>query len=446
VFEPGMEKQATLRVELESDLRRAIRNDELLLHYQPLLALPSGDIVGVEALIRWRHPTRGLIPPNDFIPIAEESDLVGELGRWVLQRSCTDLMAWRNRWPDGPDLSVAVNIATRQLLTPWLVDQVAEALETSGLPPRCLTLEITEGALMADTKASIVTLEALQGLGVRLAIDDFGTGWSSLARLRTFPADKLKIDRAFVSEISSPDDEAPLIAAVTAMAHSLGLRVVAEGVETPEQLACLDRLGVDEVQGFLLSRPIPEAAIVAMLEGDDGLVRTGIATFGDIDGDGVDAVLLDLQTSAGVDVVFLSSIDWDREVEQLAQVAGSSSLEVGAEWSLEGSPCVRALAGESLVADLARAVPSHLLGRSELRWLLTVPVIAGDRIWGTLSVAGRPDTPVPDPALLEPVLQSAARLVAESLAPTTVRLPSPVRPTGALYEIISGPRVGAEVR
>jgi diguanylate cyclase (GGDEF)-like protein/PAS domain S-box-containing protein len=426
LFEAGMEKQAALRVELESDLRRALRQDELLLHYQPLLALPSGDIIGVEALIRWRHPTRGLIPPNDFIPIAEESDLVGELGRWVLQRSCADLMKWRDRNPDGPDLSVAVNIATRQLLTPWLVDQVREALDISGLPPRCLTLEITEGALMSDTAGSIVTLESLQALGVRLAIDDFGTGWSSLARLRSFPADKLKIDRAFVSEITRPDDPAPLVSAVTAMAHSLGLRVVAEGVETPEQLACLDAIGVDEVQGFLLSRPVPAADIADLLAGDDRLVRTGAgAGAGDDDdddaplGEDVDGVLLDLQQGVDLDVVLLTAIDWEGEEQRIVQIAGSTDLEVGAVLPLAGSPCLRALTGDALVGDLARTVSTHPLGRCGLDWILTVAVhdAKGD-VCGTLSAAGRPGMPMPDRAALEPMLTSAARLLQGALPST----------------------------
>jgi len=410
LFEDGMEKQAALRVELESDLRRAIRNDELLLHYQPLLALPTGDLIGVEALLRWCHPTRGLIPPNDFIPIAEESDLVGELGCWVLHRSCSDLMAWREQNPDGPDLSVAVNIATRQLLTPWLVDQVREALTTSGLPPRCLTLEITEGALMADTAASISTLEALQALGVRLAIDDFGTGWSSLARLRTFPADKLKIDRAFVSEIEGPDDPAPLVSAVTAMAHSLGLRVVAEGVETPEQLACLAALGVDEVQGYLLSRPIPATEIADLLTHDDRLVRCGGA--GEDEPTTVEAVVADLQQATGVDAAFVLTVDWTAERHRVLHAAGLVELAAGDDLPLAGSPCVRALAGEPLVDDLERVVRGHPLGRVGLTWLLTVPVLdPHDEVWAALSVGGRVGTAPPDPAL-EAVLWGAAHLLA----------------------------------
>jgi len=267
-YEPNMREEAQLRMRLEKELRLAIDRDELVLHYQPVGSIASGEITGVEALVRWQHPERGMIPPSDFVPVAEESGLIVELGRWALAKACTEMAEVSQR--TGREFWVSVNVATRQLLQPGLVQSVRGALNRSGLPAQRLVLEITEGALLDDPKACASLLHQLRGLGVRLAIDDFGTGYSSLSRLRSFAVDKLKIDRSFIQEIVNASDHAPIVAAVMAMAHSLGLTAVAEGVETADQLACLHRHGCEEVQGYLLARPLPVNDLEVMLrrEGD----------------------------------------------------------------------------------------------------------------------------------------------------------------------------------
>ncbi len=430
IFEPGMEEAATEKMSIESDLRRAVRHDELVLHYQPIVGLPHGRITGTEALLRWNHPTRGLVPPNDFIPIAEESDLIGELGRWVLNQACTDLVRWQRTHPGSENLTVAVNVATRQLLTPWLVDQVAAALASSGLRPECLTLEITEGSLMADTKTSLATLHGLRALGVHLAIDDFGTGWSSLARLRTFPVDKLKIDRAFVMEIDSPHDDAPMVAAVTAMAHNLGLSVVAEGVETVEQLACLHRVGCDEVQGYLLSRPVPAERLEMLLSTRDGLFATDPEMIDDLevhvdpagDGDVTSAMLGELVRLSGLESAYLTLIDLEAGTQMAVAAVTTTELEmpVGLAEPFDGSPCARALAGAGPVTtDLRRVHPTHPLAAAGATWHLSVPVDdESGQLWGTLCLASAvaDGDPPPDPDVGLVFARLFARLLTPRLA------------------------------
>ena len=453
IFEPGMEEAATEKMLIESDLRRAVRQDELVLHYQPIIGLPHGRMVGTEALLRWNHPTRGLVPPDDFIPVAEESDLIGELGRWVLNQACADLVRWQQTHPGAENLTVAVNVATRQLLTPWLVGQVAAALTSSGLRPECLTLEITEGSLMADTKTSLATLHALRDLGVHLAIDDFGTGWSSLARLRTFPVDKLKIDRAFVMEIDSPDDEAPMVAAVTAMAHNLGLSVVAEGVETVEQLACLHRVGCDEVQGYLLSRPVPAERLEMLLATRDGLFAADPEMVDDLDDDldvlgfrGDDgaadphqhknvtsAMLRELLRLSGLESAYLTCIDGNAGTQMAVAATTTSALEmpIGLAESFDGSPCARALDGAGPVTtDLPGTHPTHPLVAAGATWHLSVPVDdEAGQLWGTLCLASSiPDgeaAPDADVALV------FARLFARLLTPRLSPAPTPATPSQA---------------
>ena len=253
VFEPDMQAAAVRRAGLDGELRRAIREGELVVHYQPLVEVSTGKLTGAEALVRWFHPLRGLIPPGDFLPLAEESDLIVSLGRWVLDQSCRETSRVRSMLPVDAPFTMSVNLAVRQLTSPSILEEVKEAIQRNGLEPSSLLLEITEGALMQDAEHILPTLHALKGLGVKLAIDDFGTGWSSLSRLRSFPVDKLKIDRSFVQEVESRDGEAPLVSAIVAMAKSLSLTTVAEGVETPDQLAVLDRLGCEEAQGFLMA-------------------------------------------------------------------------------------------------------------------------------------------------------------------------------------------------
>ncbi len=265
VYEPTMHSAAVQRVEIEGDLRRGLRERELILHYQPVVDLRTGQVSGAEALVRWPHPLRGMVQPGEFLPWAEESDLIVTLGRWVLGEACSQAARYRSLLGADTPFTMCVNIATRQLTSPLLVKEVEEALQRNQLRPSDLLLEITEGALMQEARQILPVLHALKALGVTLAIDDFGTGWSSLSRLRSFPVDKLKIDKSFVQEISSADEEAPLVSAIVAMAKSLRLSTLAEGVETAEQLAFLRREGCEEAQGFFMSKPVPASSFETLL-------------------------------------------------------------------------------------------------------------------------------------------------------------------------------------
>ena len=260
IFEPAMHVAAVERLEIEADLRRALDRGELRLQYQPIVALDTGKISGVEALVRWPHPQRGLLPPSTFIPIAEETGLIRELGRQVLAGACTQARHWQVQHPNHPPLTVSVNVSARQLQADGLIAHVTDALEMSGLPASTLVLEITEGAMMHDTDATIRKLQALKALGVRLAVDDFGTGYSSLSYLQRFPIDILKIDRAFVAAIESDDDKSSLVRAIVSLAKTLQLQAVAEGIETRAQTEILTGLGCDLAQGYYLAHPMdPEA-------------------------------------------------------------------------------------------------------------------------------------------------------------------------------------------
>lgn len=252
----GMTTEVQRRRELTAGLWRALDEQHFELHYQPQLDI-AGRPSGCEALLRWNDPDRGMISPGDFIPLAESSDLIIPIGRWVVREACRQAKAWQ----DGglPPLVVAVNLSARQFQQPDLVDMVAEALADAGLAPRWLALEVTESAAMKDAEAAAATLARLHDLGVGLAIDDFGTGYSSLAYLRRFQAQKIKLDRAFVRGLPADPHNAAISTAVVQLCHSLGKKVVAEGVETADQLAFLSQIGCDEVQGFLFSRPLPSA-------------------------------------------------------------------------------------------------------------------------------------------------------------------------------------------
>jgi diguanylate cyclase (GGDEF)-like protein/PAS domain S-box-containing protein len=239
---------------LEADLRAAILRDELQLHFQPKVRIADGTLVGMEALLRWMHPQRGLLLPGVFITLAEDSGLILPIGNWVLRAACRQIRAWFDAGYDVP--RVAVNLSARQLVTDTLVDEVAGALAEHRVDPSLLELEITESVLMADPERANRTLLRLSQLGVHIAIDDFGTGYSSLAYLKRFPAGSVKIDRSFVGGLPGDRDDAAITHAVVAMAHSLGLQVVAEGVETQAQLDFLRRLGCDAAQGFLIGRPL----------------------------------------------------------------------------------------------------------------------------------------------------------------------------------------------
>jgi diguanylate cyclase (GGDEF)-like protein/PAS domain S-box-containing protein len=265
VFEPEMHRAALDRLEIEADLRRACERDELVVHYQPVIELGSGRITTVEALVRWQHPTRGLLPPDTFIPIAEDTGLIDGIGRHVLDVACAQVRHWQLEHPEHGHLSAAVNLSPRQLLDPTLIDDVSAALAASGLPAANLTLEITEGAMMRDADAAIRSLQALKALGVRLAVDDFGIGHSSLSYLQRFPIDVLKIDKSFVWSIDAGPDESALAHAIVRLAQTLHLTAIAEGVETEEQATALTALGCDQAQGFYFARPLDAAALDALL-------------------------------------------------------------------------------------------------------------------------------------------------------------------------------------
>ena len=264
LYAPAMNSRALERLSFESRLRQALQNQELVVHYQPLIDLGTGQIRGAEALLRWRHPELGLVSPGDFISIAEVSGLIVPIGQWVLRTACAEARAWHRK--GHPRLSVAVNLSSRQFQQADLVFQVTEALERSQLPPESLDLEITESNAMQNAELSVSTLWDLKNLGVRLSMDDFGTGYSSLSYLKRFPIDRIKIDQSFVRDVTRNPDDAAIAAAIIAMAHSLKLTAVAEGVETEAQLEFLREQHCDEMQGYLFSPPVPAEQFQELLE------------------------------------------------------------------------------------------------------------------------------------------------------------------------------------
>jgi len=255
VFQPKMQEAVRDRLRIEADLARAIGRNELRLLFQPIVDLESGYLLGVEALVRWQHPERGLIPPSEFITVAEESGQVVGLGRWVLYEACTQVRSWQDRMPRGRQLRVAVNVSGQQLQGDDLVAEVTGVLAHSGLDPGCLVIEMTESVVMNDTEATFAKLKALKHLGVRIAIDDFGTGYSSLSYLHRFPIDILKIDRSFVERLGAEKDGAELARAIITLGETLGLEVVAEGIEYEHQVRQLMDLGCVAGQGYYYSKP-----------------------------------------------------------------------------------------------------------------------------------------------------------------------------------------------
>lgn len=257
-FDPSMHARALVWLELEQDLRRALQNNELELHFQPLVRMRTGTLRGFEALLRWNHPRRGTISPGEFLHVAEETGLIVEIGRWVLHEACRQASQWGEAQA-GERPAVSVNLASRQLDDPDLISEVRDALAQSGLDPSRLILEITESEVMRNPETARMRLQALRSQGVRVAIDDFGTGYSSLSHLQYFPVDELKIDRTFITRLDHGDREISFVRAMIALAHSLGIEVVAEGIEYDVQYAALDQLGCDIAQGFLLSAPLNPA-------------------------------------------------------------------------------------------------------------------------------------------------------------------------------------------
>ena len=260
-FEPSMNANVHQQLQLVQDLRLAIERNELVLYYQPKFHAPHGPIAGVEALVRWQHPVRGLLSANEFIPLAERTGLIVPLGTWVLDEACRQMAQWRREGHAG--WSVAVNLSALQFGHAALIDTVRDTLARHALDPHCLTLEITESTAMRDADASLHILQQLDAMGVRISIDDFGTGYSSLLYLKRLPASELKIDRGFVRDLERDTEDAAIVSAIVALGQTLNLRIVAEGVETAEQQAFLTQLGCDSLQGYLLGRPMSAESLSA---------------------------------------------------------------------------------------------------------------------------------------------------------------------------------------
>ncbi len=268
-YTADMNARALERLNLETSLRKALDRQELLVHYQPQVDLASGQLMGLEALARWRHPDLGIVSPAQFIPIAEETGLIVPIGHWVLRTACAQAQAW---YAGGHPLRIAVNLSARQFQHQDVVTMVSRVLHETGLEPCCLELELTESMIMQSVEESITTLRALKALGVRLSIDDFGTGYSSLNYLTRFPIDTLKIDQSFVCNLPTDPEAVAIAATIITLAHSLHLKVIAEGVESPTQLAFLRDHGGHEAQGYLYSRPLPAEEIEGLVRKKPGLV------------------------------------------------------------------------------------------------------------------------------------------------------------------------------
>ncbi|MCW5662205.1 MAG: EAL domain-containing protein [Piscinibacter sp.] len=271
-YTAAMDSDAQQNFDMMRDLRQALANNELELFFQPKIDARSGKVTAAEALVRWQHPSRGMVMPGQFIPLAERSGLIGPLGNWVIEAACKQARAWRDK---GLRMRVAINVSAYQMRQEDLVDRIADALKRHRIRPSLLTLEITETAAMEDTRATQETFRRLGELGVHLSIDDFGTGYSSLAYLRKLPAEELKIDRVFVQDVEHSADARAVVDAVLKLAHALGLKVVAEGVENPRQQQILVELGCDELQGFLFAKPMTARALLLWAIGD----RTESAVF-----------------------------------------------------------------------------------------------------------------------------------------------------------------------
>jgi diguanylate cyclase (GGDEF)-like protein len=269
VFDGRTSTSLLERLELEQELRRAVELEEFRVFYQPIIALNSRKVIGIEALIHWQHPRLGLIAPAHFINTAEETGLIVPMGRWVLEEACRQVSQWQTEREDDIRLELSVNLSAKQLQQPNLAMEIAEVLKKTGLAPINLKLEITESVAMSDAEGMLARLHELKALGVKLAIDDFGTGYSSLSYLKRFPVDTLKIDRSFVSGLGQNAEDTAIVQAVVTMAHTVGLTVTAEGVETTEITDHLQGLGCDLAQGYYFAKPLPSADLAALLNQHD---------------------------------------------------------------------------------------------------------------------------------------------------------------------------------
>jgi diguanylate cyclase (GGDEF)-like protein len=275
VYSADMTAQALRQIELENNLREALGRDEFVVYYQPQVSVGSRQLVGTEALVRWRRPDQGLVSPAEFIPLAEDTGLIVPIGEWVLRTACAQMKAWIDGGAAG--LSVSVNISPRQFRHSNLVEMVRRELGETGLDPSCLEVELTESTVMKNPGSAVETLRALRDMGVKVAIDDFGTGYSSLSYLKTFPISTLKIDRSFVNNLATDTADAAIVKAIVALAHSLDLKVIAEGVETEDQLGLLHELGCDQMQGYLFSTPLPPDRFAQSMLGNHNAAGEGVS-------------------------------------------------------------------------------------------------------------------------------------------------------------------------
>ncbi|MGD1070959.1 MAG: EAL domain-containing protein [Bryobacteraceae bacterium] len=273
VFDESMRERAVARLEIESGLRRAIDQHQLILYYQPEVSVIDQRVIGYEALVRWNHPERGVLPPSEFIPIAEESETIVHLGRWVLKEACRQMAEWHRRFVFDPPLTISVNVSPRHLVDAGLVEDVERVLGETGLGAACLKLEVTEGSIMHDPEKSLATLRRLNLMGVGLEIDDFGTGYSSLSYLQKLPFDTVKIDRSFIKELGVGAESSEIVKAIVELARSLDMEVVAEGVETEYQLRAVTKLGCEYVQGYYFARPAGANTTQALMKERDELQR-----------------------------------------------------------------------------------------------------------------------------------------------------------------------------
>jgi diguanylate cyclase (GGDEF)-like protein/PAS domain S-box-containing protein len=273
VFDEGMRERAVARLEIETGLRKAIDAEQLILYYQPELCVSNRRVIGYEALVRWNHPERGMLPPSEFIPVAEESDLIVHVGRWVLKEACRQMAEWHKRFLFDPPLTISVNISPRHLNDNGLVEDVERVLSKTGLDPKFLKLETTESSIMRDPETAIATLRRLKLMGVGLEIDDFGTGYSSLSYLQRLPFDTVKIDRSFIKELDAGGESSEIVRTIVELARSLGMEVVAEGVETGEQFRNVTTLGCDYVQGYYFAKPAGAETTQALMAARQELQR-----------------------------------------------------------------------------------------------------------------------------------------------------------------------------
>lgn len=265
IFDQVMYEETLELLQLESDLRLALERQEFCLYYQPIISLVTGRLTGFEALVRWQHPQQGLISPTKFIPVAEDIGLIVLLGEWLLREACRQMHAWQIQFPTAFPLKISVNVAGKQIKEPSFINQIERILTETGLDGNCLKLEITESMLMEDIQETINTLLQIKALNIQLSIDDFGTGYSSFSYLHRFPINTLKIDRSFVSQMNFDKEKFEIVRTITSLAHTLGMDVIAEGVETAEQFAQLQALGCEFGQGYFFSKPLNCELTEAML-------------------------------------------------------------------------------------------------------------------------------------------------------------------------------------